>query len=212
MDNLNLTQEKLRLEFLKRGIEITIDGIKSWTKTASHHKTIPSDNKIEAMAEIFGVDYLSLKNKNIPTVNPNVISIPVFEAVAGCGGAGLLEQLKLNKNMDIDRRLLPLSIDKKALALIRIIGDSMEPYLNENDWAIIQLRHNRNAIFVNSVYLVAHGDNVQIKRCQFKPDGSCLLISDNKTYPDEVAYAGDWDIMGKVLGRIKIGSGFEFKE
>jgi SOS-response transcriptional repressor LexA len=142
----------------------------------------------------------------------NVISIPVFEAVAGCGASGMLEQLKLNNAIDIDRKILPKDLINKDLALIRVVGDSMEPYLSETDWAFIQLRHNQDIVLANSVYLIAHGDNVQIKRCQFKPDGSCLLISDNKTYPDEIAYFGEWDIVGKIVGRFKFGSGFELKD
>ncbi|MDR1007834.1 MAG: LexA family transcriptional regulator [Campylobacteraceae bacterium] len=152
--------------------------------------------------------------KNLIAQHSNLgstVAIPTFEAVAGCGAEGMLEQLKFNKKMNIDKEFLPNNLNASTLALIRIVGDSMEQYLSENDWALIQLRNNNNVVYANSVYLVAHGDSVQIKRCQFKPDGSCLLISDNKAYEPEIAYAGDWDVVGKVVGRVKFGSGFEFK-
>jgi len=147
------------------------------------------------------------------TFNDKSVNIPIIEALAGCGSAGMLEQLRMSDDkMSIDERLLPSDIVTDKLSMIRIVGDSMMPYLNENDWAIIQMRNGYEVAPVNGVYLITHGENVHIKRCAFQADGSCMLISDNQLYPLETAYAGDWDIVGKVVARLKFGSPMLIKE
>lgn len=173
-------------------------------------------------AEFFGIDPIILYKADSRLSNVhnmlekkpplNTINIPIIESVAGCGASGMLDQLHFSDNsLLIDRTILPDNVNSKDLAIIRIVGDSMEPYLEENDWAVIQLRNSYDVYYVNGIYLVAHGESVQIKRCAFQPDGSCLLISDNQLYPTEKAHAGDWDVVGKIIARIKIGSPFARK-
>ena len=176
----------------------------------------------EKTAKYFGIDEsilikadcrLAVANKIIkdPT-NENTIDIPIIEGLAGCGASGMLEQLyKTDKKMVFDKRIFPQDIISKDMAMIRIVGDSMHPFLEENDWAMIQLRNGYDIVYADSVYLVAHGENVQIKRCHFMADGSCILISDNQLYPPEKAYAGEWDIVGKVVARVKMGSLMQLK-
>lgn len=182
----------------------------------------PSPNDIIAMANILGVDanYLLMgghMNQEIPvmkapmidpkTLNSNTIRVPKIYGLAGCGASGLLDHLEMsNESMFLDMDMLPMGVNKKRIASIRIVGDSMAPYLDENDWAIIQLRNGSDVIPVNGVYLITHGQNVHIKRCAFQADGSCLLISDNQIYPVEKALEGEWDIVGKVVAIVKIGS------
>lgn len=183
---------------------------------------IPSSADIAKMANVLGVDanYLLMggaKDESVPTLkvpmidpkslNSNTIKVPKIYGLAGCGASGLLEHLKMsNESMDVDIDMLPSGINKKRVASIRIVGDSMQPYLDENDWAIIQLRNGSEVIPVNGVYLITHGQNVHIKRCAFQSDGSCLLISDNQLYPVERALEGEWDIVGKVVAIVKIGT------
>lgn len=176
----------------------------------------------EKTAKYFGVDEsifikaddrLAVANKiTVEQVSDSSIQVPIIDGLAGCGAAGMLEQLRLtDEKMVIDKRVFPQDVISKDLAMIRIVGDSMQPFLEENDWAMIQLRNGYDIVYADSVYLVAHGENVQIKRCHFMADGSCLLISDNQLYPPEKAYAGDWDIVGKVVARIKMGSLMQLK-
>ena len=197
----------------KKGIDITLDGVKAWTRTSN--PVAPDFDKIIALTEIFEVepDALLADLKIIKrTNNKNTIDIPIIEGLAGCGASGLLEQLKFaGDTMAVDKRVFPQDVVAKDMAMIRVVGDSMNPFLEENDWAMIQLRNGYDIVYADSVYLIAHGENVQIKRCHFLADGSCLLISDNQLYPPEKAYAGDWDIVGKVVARVKMGSLMQIK-
>lgn len=201
-------------ELNKKGIDITLDGVKAWTRTSN--PVAPDFDKIIALTEIFKVEpdvlLAGLKIMRRTNINDNTISIPIIDGLAGCGASGLLEQLRFtDEKMVIDRRVFPQDVISKDMAMIRIVGDSMHPFLEENDWAMIQMRNGYDIVYADSVYLVAHGENVQIKRCHFMADGSCVLISDNQLYPSEKAYAGDWDIIGKVVARVKMGSLMQIK-
>lgn len=201
---------KLKEEMEKRGNKIALQTIKSWFQGGS--TVVPEFKNLIALGDIFKIDPIYLMSE-IPLATPNIVSLPIFEAVAGCGAEGYLEDLKYApEKINFDVNIFSDSIITKELAVIRIVGDSMEPYLEQNDLAIIQMRNGRNVEFIDGVYLIAHGQNVQIKRCQFQYDGSCLLISDNKEYREITAIAGEWDVIGKVYARFKGGSPFIIKE
>jgi len=149
--------------------------------------------------------------QNVST-SQNIITIPIFEAVAGCGAAGMLEQLRLSSdNFVFDSRVFPSNIITKDIAMIRIVGDSMAPYLDENDWAIIELRNGRDVIPAEAVYLIAYDDVVQIKRVQIIGK-KAIIKSDNKEYDSFELGINDFDIVGKIVGRLKFGSLMLLKE
>lgn len=155
-----------------------------------------------------------MSNSQLPeTVSPaNIITIPIFEAVAGCGATGMLEQLRLSSdNFVFDSRVFPSNIITKDIAMIRIVGDSMAPYLEENDWAIIELRNGRDVIPAEAVYLIAYDDVVQIKRIQIIGK-KAIIKSDNKEYDPFTLGINDFDIVGKIVGRLKFGSLMLIKE
>ena len=192
----------------RMGITKSEDAIKKWRQGNS----VPKVNELTTISKALDVKISTLFQEETP-INEKSISLPIIEALAGCGSAGMLEQLRMSEDkMSIDERLLPSDIVTDKLSMIRIVGDSMMPYLDENDWAIIQMRNGYDVAPVNGVYLITHGENVHIKRCAFQADGSCMLISDNQLYPLETAYAGDWDIVGKVVARLKFGSPMLIKE
>lgn len=139
------------------------------------------DTKIRPLASVLGVseqELLNPKRRLHVKAYDGAVTIPVLEGLAGCGSAGILEQLRLTEdNMVIDKRIFPADIISKNLTMIRIVGDSMQPYLDENDWAVVQMRNGADVVLTGAVYMLARGDDVQIKRCTFKPDGTCVIIS-----------------------------------
>jgi phage repressor protein C with HTH and peptisase S24 domain len=183
----------------------------------------PTAKDVAQLAELLNVDINYLMGTDEPKRlkgdlplakmgNKPAIHVPVIEGVAGCGASGLLEQLEISsESMILDKNLLPKNSRMKDFAIIRIVGDSMEPYIEEGDFAVIQLSAGRAVVPVNGVYLIAFGESVQIKRCSFQSDGSCLLLSDNQLYPPEKAGNGEWEIVGKVILRIKPSAGMLFK-
>lgn len=146
-----------------------------------------------------------IRPKNLPT-SENTIFIPVFEALAGCGASGMVEQLVIGEdNFVFDSRVFPGDIFSKNLAMIRIVGDSMAPYLDENDWALIELRNGRNIEPVEAVYLIEYEGSVQIKRVQVIGK-KAIIKSDNKEYSPFELPINKFDIVGKIVARLKFGS------
>lgn len=157
------------------------------------------------------VNAISHVNENSPT-SQNIITIPVFEAVAGCGAMGMVEQLRFSEdNFVFDSRIFPSSYITKDIAMIRIVGDSMAPYLDENDLALIELRNGRDIIPAEAVYLIAYDGVVQIKRVQIIGK-KAVIKSDNKEYSPFELGINDFDIVGKIVGRLKFGSLMLVKE
>ncbi|MDD2826960.1 MAG: S24 family peptidase [Sulfurospirillaceae bacterium] len=142
----------------------------------------------------------------------NTILVPVFEAVAGCGAMGMVEQLRFSEdNFVFDSRVFPSNIITKDIAMIRIVGDSMAPYLEENDLALIELRNGRDIVPSEAVYLIAYDSAVQIKRVQIIGK-KAIIKSDNKEYSPFELSINDFDIVGKIVGRLKFGSLMLVKE
>lgn len=188
-------------------------------------ETIPNTQKATHIATAFNVEVDWLINPlnyerdlPIPYINAishyeeslqeakNIISIPIFEAVAGCGAVGMAEQLSLSSdNFVFDSRIFPSDIITKNIAMIRIVGDSMAPYLDENDWAIIELRNGRTIEPVEAVYLIEYEGAVQIKRVQIIGK-KAIIKSDNKEYSPFELKIHEFDIVGKIVARLKFGS------
>ena len=67
----------------------------------------------------------------------------------------------------------------KNLKVIEVIGDSMEPTLQEGDIVVI----DTNATYtIDGIYAINIQGEVFIKRLQFKLDGTIKIISDNQKY------------------------------
>lgn len=182
---------------LASALGVSPNTVSSWRQ----RKDIPSEYEV-ILTKI-------MQNAQIPE---NIISIPVFEAVAGCGATGMLEQLRLSSdNFVLDSRIFPSNIITKNIAMIRIVGDSMMPYLDENDWALIELRNGRDVIPAEAVYLIAYDGVVQIKRVQIIGK-KAIIKSDNKEYEPFTLGINDFDIVGKIIGRLKFGSLMLVKE
>lgn len=184
---------------LSKVLDVSVDTIRSWKK-----RGVPKHLQLNVVQNAQGISEKNIEN--------NIITIPVFEAVAGCGAAGMLEQLRLSSdNFVFDSRIFPSNIITKDIAMIRIVGDSMAPYLDENDWAIIELRNGRDVIPAEAVYLIAYDDVVQIKRVQIIGK-KAIIRSDNKEYAPFELRINDFDIVGKIIGRLKFGSLMLIKE
>lgn len=86
----------------------------------------------------------------------------------------------------------------KNIQAINVLGDSMEPTLNDGD--IVFMDTMNNNLNRNGVYIVTTPIGLFIKRLQLKSNGMVALVSDNESYSDELVNADDIKILGKVVG------------
>lgn len=85
------------------------------------------------------------------------------------------------------------------LALITGYGDSMEGTFNDGD--ILLVDRGVNNIKLDAVYVLGLDGELYIKRIQRRPDGSMLMLSDNKNYPPYEIKNGERDTF-QVLARV----------
>ena len=85
----------------------------------------------------------------------------------------------------------------KNIEAINVVGDSMEPTLNDDNIIFLDTSKtdcNRDGIYA---FTTIHG--LFVKRVQKRVDGSLDIISDNKDYPSQVLSVTDISVMGKVI-------------
>jgi len=87
---------------------------------------------------------------------------------------------------------------------VRINDDSMSPYLQEGDIALISLAHRE--MRSGEVYAIAVGKELRVKRINRRADGGLDIISDNRApqYPTEHIDARGVErvkVIGKVVWR-----------
>ncbi|WP_121626153.1 S24 family peptidase [Poseidonibacter antarcticus] len=85
----------------------------------------------------------------------------------------------------------------KNIDAINVVGDSMEPTLNDNN--IIFLDKSKNDCSRDGIYAFTTVHGLFVKRIQKRVDGKLDIISDNKDYPSQVLSNKDIKIMGKVI-------------
>lgn len=85
------------------------------------------------------------------------------------------------------------------LSLVTGVGDSMRPTFEDGDALLVDrgIRECR----VDGLYCLALNDELYIKRLQRRPDGSVMMISDNRAYePYQITQGRDRvDVLGRIV-------------
>lgn len=76
-----------------------------------------------------------------------------------------------------------MGLDKDQIALVTIIGDSMEPTLKEGDLVLLDQREQ--TVNNDGIYVMRIGDALVAKRLQRGFDGSVTIKNDKETYKDD---------------------------
>jgi hypothetical protein len=103
------------------------------------------------------------------------------------------------------RYLRDAGIKPQNARRVKITGDSMEPTLYDGDSALIDC--GDTAVRDGKVYALRYGDGFRVKRILKKYDGSIVLVSDNKKYPEEIISAEQAAQFITILGRVRDRSG-----
>jgi phage repressor protein C with HTH and peptisase S24 domain len=225
MKEKGYNNQKMAEALTNLGIKISADAFKQYKAG----KSKPRMEVLEGMAEILGVfeqDFFELSpyrkklfdQKYLPSVEEswsedhqiiqvkeNVIAVPMIYAGAGSEALADLtncEHIYLEKSF-----FTKFTIPNGNIVSIKIVGDSMEPQLKENDILLVELIENRPFAKTDGVYLIRYGDVIQIKKVQFLGNGEVLLISLNKDYPPvnpSKDHGIDYEILGKPFMKLSI--------
>lgn len=92
--------------------------------------------------------------------------------------------------------------NSESLAIVRVIGNSMEPDLNAGDRVLVDTEHRTPS--PDGMYVLWNGLGVVIKQLQIVPRSSppvVRIISINPTYPVDEVPLDDLVINGRVVGK-----------
>lgn len=129
------------------------------------------------------------------------VQIPRYEVGASAGGGAVIhsEQIVDHLSFKSDWVRNALGVPVKDLALINVLGDSMEPTLSDGDLILIDMSTRR--VKDNAVYVLQLNGSLLVKRIQRKLDGSVLVRSDNTIYEPETVNSEMLDSLN-IIGRV----------
>lgn len=207
-----MAEKSITAETIAKRMGVSRGTITHWSNSIRFPK---SDELIYSLASVLGVSEQELfdpNNKRYGSQPDNIILIDKLDMRAGAGSAGFVDVPYEGQKMAVDKFIIN-GLNPKYLKVIEVVGDSMEPEFQEGDIALLDMVYGRDTFTkIGGIYVVRVNDVVYIKKVEFLPDGKLKLISINKDYgdmlPHEQGY--DYEILGKVCGKIHIGKGLTF--
>lgn len=146
-------------------------------------------NWIEASGYNIG-DVLS-KSQDIST---DIVAVPIYGRVAA--GNGVCAYEDISGYVTVSKSLASTG----DIFALRIVGDSMEPKISDNDVVIV--RKQSDADNGDTIIALINGDDAVCKRLR-KYDGGIMLLSNNPKYEPRVFTKQDTDdIPVRIIGRV----------
>lgn len=133
--------------------------------------------------------------------NADFVHIPRYEVEASAGGGAVIhgEQVVDYLSFRAEWVRNSLGVSVRDLALISVIGDSMEPTLSEGD--VVLLDMTTKGVMDGSIYALQLNGGLLVKRIQRKLDGSIVVKPDNPRYDTEIISEDSADLL-KIIGRV----------
>lgn len=134
----------------------------------------------------------------------DAVLVPQVDIGLSMGGGSALEDWPVTQMVPMSRAWLSglTSSSPEHLFVARGEGDSMMPTLLDGDLAIID-RAQQTPRQQDRIWALAYGGWGMIKRLRSLPDGSLQINSDNAAVSPIVAYEGEAQIIGRVVGVVR---------
>lgn len=168
------------------------------TVTVDHATVEQLVDKIDRMAQEIGTMRRSL---DPPPPPPATIKFLPQAASAGWGRAVLDDEGVEELDMTAFASRL-LGIEADHITLVPVIGYSMDPTLQDGDYAVVDRRKRK--IEDGAVFVVSNDNDLYIKRAKRGDDGACCWLSDNidQEQYKPICLVGDELRRMKVVGRV----------
>jgi phage repressor protein C with HTH and peptisase S24 domain len=141
------------------------------------------------------------------------VYVPHFDISASAGNGDLFTHLESVVAMrPFDQAYIrgELGIGHDEIAMITVIGNSMEPHLHSRDSVLIDLRAGHEN-FTDGIYVIRLDDSLLVKQVQRLPGRVFRISSSNEDYaPFEVKVREDAQRDFSIIGRVRWG-GVTFK-
>jgi bacteriophage CI repressor helix-turn-helix domain len=139
---------------------------------------------------------------------PDIIMIPMVEAVLSAGGGSLETNSTSERSYAFRRDFIQRKGSPEHMVLMRVSGDSMEPEIMDGD--VVLLDQSKTRIVPGKMFAVGFEEAIYLKKIDMLP-GKIVLKSANLAYPPvELDVRGQCEDFFRVIGRV-LWSGREYK-
>ena len=128
------------------------------------------------------------------------VAIDILNVSACCGGGLEVDSEDVVGRFVMsndDFRSMSLTSSPKNVKLIKAVGDSMSPTINDGDWCFVDI--SLNSAISDGIYLIKVKSVIAIKRLQNDFTGNVVIKSDNKRYDAANVNLTDVSIIGRVI-------------
>jgi hypothetical protein len=161
-------------------------------------KRLPERER-QILARYFGVDERVLGAPGDARSN-DLRLVPKLAVGASAGGGALTDVEALAGKVGFDESWLrQMGLDPAGLSLIRVVGDSMQPTLNDGDDIMVDTAAALRAP-KKGIHVLRLDSTLMVKRLLPGKGGTLSILSDNPAYPAiaDIA-ASDVTIIGRVV-------------
>ena len=189
---LNINKDS---EFCRK-YDIKANTLSTWKKRDS----IPFE-LIESISqnENISLDYILFgKDNNSTNTNNNEYKIEKLSLKASAGAGIENFEVFSDGYLYVPKWLFKTPQKEDSLKIIEVVGDSMEPTIEDGAFVIIDTTQK---LISDGIYAILMGEEVLIKRLQIKPNGNILIKSDNPKYDDFCYDPKSNDVALRVIGK-----------
>jgi SOS-response transcriptional repressor LexA len=139
--------------------------------------------------------------KSLESQTDKYANIRYFGDIYASAGGGAFNYDDATQTIKLDEYMINMIggySEVKHIDAINVLGDSMEPTLNDGD--IIFINRQLNDITKSGIFAISTDIGLFVKRVHLKSDGRLDLISDNEHYGIESVDSNNVQVIGKVVG------------
>ncbi len=128
-------------------------------------------------------------------------TVPLVAAKLSAGGGSFETEGLVLQRMAFRREWLQRRGCTETMVLMRVYGDSMEPYIQDGDLALIDT--SQKNIIPYTVYAVGVDDGIYVKSVETLPGQRLILRSFNERYaPIDIDMRGDLAESVRIIGKV----------
>jgi transcriptional regulator with XRE-family HTH domain len=192
---------KSNIQSWERGVNPKIEVISAIAEILNIPEQFLFDDSSDAVDKIVSREVPNLKN-----IVDHVKEIPLLKGYVGAGSSGVIDEVEIEKYLYIDTCLVKKAYQNKEIKALTIVGDSMIPYVDNNDIVLYHPIKKGQYNLIDGKYIIETINGIMLKNLKFCCNGDIVISSCNKAYRDEIIRATEsqeyLDIIGIAVGRL----------
>jgi len=143
---------------------------------------------------------------NIKQLQEHTKKVSFIDGYVGAGSGGCINCETVSSFLYVDNSIIKKGYEDKEIKALTVIGDSMCPYVDNNDIVLFSHLQKGQYNCCDGKYIITTINGTMVKNLSFRTNGDIVISSCNKCYSDEIIKSNEsqeiLDIIGIVVGRI----------